>query len=310
MTKSTDGTRVMSGPTSILPKTVQVAGQQSLIKIQPQPGQAQTTVQIQGTPSTTQVQAPPSPQQRVQILKQPDGKIQVKGLMPGQFAIFLFTPLIFITEKVQGLKLNRPCPNAVCYFTGQQLVQMPDGKLHVLNTAPQPGQQVIAAGQRLAVVNSGLVPKTPTIVKAIQGTSQSPATTGNVSTTTATAGPVAAKAAQGKAQPVLLRQGGQVLQNKIIVQNTPAGQQLLVSNANLAQQLASGKVTIATINGQQVLIRNPNPPATTNVPVPPLAPQVSPVLEEVAWFSSSRLNLKKEKDFLSFWSSDISLSSL
>lgn len=81
MTKNADGARVISGPTSILPKgnTVQLAsGQQSLIKIQPQPGQAQTTVQIQGSPQTPQ-QTP----QRVQILKQPDGKIQVKGLMPG-----------------------------------------------------------------------------------------------------------------------------------------------------------------------------------------------------------------------------------
>lgn len=91
MTNKTDGTRVI-GPTSILPKasTVQIAGQagQSLIKIQPTPGQAQTTVQIQGaTPaSPVQGQSPASPQvvpQRVQILKQPDGKIQVKGLMPG-----------------------------------------------------------------------------------------------------------------------------------------------------------------------------------------------------------------------------------
>lgn len=38
-------------------------------------------------------------QQKVQILRGPDGKLQVRGLMPGQ-----------------------------------QLVQMPDGKLHVLNT--------------------------------------------------------------------------------------------------------------------------------------------------------------------------------
>lgn len=87
MTNKTDGTRVITGPTSILPKasTVQIAGQQSLIKIQPQPGQAQTTVQIQGSNPAAPAQVPSSPQmpQRVQILKQPDGKIQVKGLMPG-----------------------------------------------------------------------------------------------------------------------------------------------------------------------------------------------------------------------------------
>ena len=237
MTKNADGTRVMSGPTSILPKTTVVAGQQSLIKIQPTPGQAQTTVQIQGTASPVQVQTPTSPQQRVQILKQPDGKIQVKGLMPGQ-----------------------------------QLIQMPDGKLHVVNTASQPSQQTLA--NRLTVVNSGLVQKAPTIVRAIQGnTTQVTATTGSAPQTTAAGTPVAAKTIQAKAQPVLLRQGTQVLQKQIIVQNTAAGQQILVSNANLAQQLASGKVTIATINGQQVLVRTPNLPATSGAPVPPLAPQ-------------------------------------
>lgn len=51
---------------------------------------------ISGTPTGTVQHI----QQRVQILRGPDGKLQVRGLMPGQ-----------------------------------QLVQMPDGKLHVLNTA-------------------------------------------------------------------------------------------------------------------------------------------------------------------------------
>ncbi|KAE8752789.1 hypothetical protein FOCC_FOCC000527 [Frankliniella occidentalis] len=246
MTKNTDGaTRVISGPTSILPKanTVQLAGgQQSLIKIQPQPGQAQTTVQIQGsaTPTTTQTAASPQTPQRVQILKQPDGKIQVKGLMPGQ-----------------------------------QLVQMPDGKLHVLNTAAPPGQQITTTGQRI-IANSGLVQKTPTIVRAIQGTPQTPATPGSTATATTTTPttPSTPKTIPGKAQQVLLRPGGQLGKQQIVIQNTAAGQQLLVSNANLAQQLASGKFQLATVNGQQVLIRTPNPPVTTNTPVPPLAPQM------------------------------------
>ncbi|KAJ1519876.1 hypothetical protein ONE63_004117 [Megalurothrips usitatus] len=244
-----DGSRVISGPTSILPKagTVQIGGQQSLIKIQPQPGQAQTTVQIQGPTqiAAAQGQAPASPQtpQRVQILKQPDGKIQVKGLMPGQ-----------------------------------QLVQMPDGKLHVWNTAAQPGQQVSAAGQRIAVANSGIVQKAPTIVRAIQGTTTqataTPGTPGSPAATTTTAAvPLTPKTVQGKAQQVLLRPGpGGQMTKQIVIQNTAAGQQLLVSNPSLAQQLASGKFTLATVNGQQVLIRTPTP-QTTGAPVPPLAPQ-------------------------------------
>lgn len=106
MTKNADGARVISGPTSILPKgnTVQLAsGQQSLIKIQPQPGQAQTTVQIQGSPQTPQ-QTP----QRVQILKQPDGKIQVKGLMPGtSYTIhFLLTSFPFCFKKLDAFYLQ------------------------------------------------------------------------------------------------------------------------------------------------------------------------------------------------------------
>lgn len=38
--------------------------------------------------------------------------------------------------------------------------------------------------------------------------------------------------------------------------------QLVVSNANLAQQLATGKAQLATINGQQVLIRTAQSGAT------------------------------------------------
>lgn len=53
---------------------------------------------ILGTNTPVQVQ------QRVQILRGPDGKLQVRGLLPGQ-----------------------------------QLVQMPDGKLHVLNVSQTVG---------------------------------------------------------------------------------------------------------------------------------------------------------------------------
>lgn len=43
----------------------------------------------------------------------------------------------------------------------------------------------------------------------------------------------------------MVTQGGQLLNTN----------QIVVSNQNLAQQLASGKATLATIQGQQVLIR-------------------------------------------------------
>lgn len=59
-----------------------------------------------GTNSPVQVQ------QRVQILRGPDGKLQVRGLLPGQ-----------------------------------QLVQMPDGKLHVLNVSQTVGTTIAQGAQ-------------------------------------------------------------------------------------------------------------------------------------------------------------------
>ena len=59
-----------------------------------------TTVVQQPTPVT------PSPQQKVQIVRSADGKIQVRGLLPGQ-----------------------------------QLVQMPDGKLQIFSQPIAPQQQ-------------------------------------------------------------------------------------------------------------------------------------------------------------------------
>lgn len=151
---------------------------------------------------------------------------------------------------------------------------MPDGKLHVLNTATQPGQQSSPAGNRLAVANSGLVQKAPTIVRAIQGSPQAAVSSASATVASPTVVPVTPKTIQGKTQQILVRPGpgGQVTK-QIVIQNTGAGQQLVLSNAGLSQQLASGKFTLATVNGQQVLIRTP--PAATGAPVPPLAPQVS-----------------------------------
>ncbi|KAK7791905.1 hypothetical protein R5R35_005426 [Gryllus longicercus] len=257
MTKGADGTtRVVTGPTSILPKT---ANQQNA----------------------------PQPQQRVQILKGPDGKIQVRGLLPGQ-----------------------------------QLVQMPDGKLHVLNTAQvQPvqtqqqvaGNRVVAAGAKSPVVRAA-APATAAIAAAATTTAgaaqpatgaakgtiaapikqivASPAATTAGSTSPLKALTVQQSPTKGQ-QTVMIRQqiagtpvvqkvtaqpgtvvvsGGQVFAPGPLVVSgnqvvgaptqvmTASGQllsagQIVVSNPQLAQQLASGKAQLATIGGQQVLIR-------------------------------------------------------
>lgn len=122
---------MVSGTTSILPKTPQQQQQQPQQQQQIQPNQQS------GQQSLIKV-AVQQVQQRVQILRGPDGKLQVRGLMPGQ-----------------------------------QLVQMPDGKLHVLNTgqtiAASPSQQtstnvatnVVTTTPKIATTTNKIVATTP-----------------------------------------------------------------------------------------------------------------------------------------------------
>ncbi|XP_046429162.1 nucleosome-remodeling factor subunit NURF301 isoform X3 [Neodiprion fabricii] len=222
MTKSSDGTtRVVSGPTSILPKTTvtsqtpqsQPQQQQSLIKVT-----NQGTVQINHTNQVSAASNTPVQhvQQRVQILRGPDGKLQVRGLMPGQ-----------------------------------QLVQMPDGKLHVLNT----GQAIAATPTQTPATTSSASTTTPqSVTKSASNTSSvKPATP--VTTSATKASPTKTPTSQTQKiqaqqpatpQPQVLTPGGQVINTN----------QIVVNNAALAQQLASGKAQLATIGGHQVVIRS------------------------------------------------------
>ncbi|PNF38728.1 hypothetical protein B7P43_G14361 [Cryptotermes secundus] len=266
MTKGTDGTtRIISGhTTSILPKTAGQQGQ-SLIKIQPS--------------TQASVTAAPPTQQRVQILKGADGKIQVRGLMPGQ-----------------------------------QLVQMPDGKLHVLNTAQVQtsqiqqvaGNRVLAAGtkgtvirtttagaQQPAAVKSNAMPTkqiaiaaTPATAIQQKGTSDIPQSPTKppqqhimirqqiagaqvVQKVAAQPGTVVVSGGQVFSPGQIVVSGNQVVGSPTQVMTT-GGQllstgQLVVSGSNLAAQLASGKAQLATIGGQQVFIRTVTPGANAVV---------------------------------------------
>ncbi|XP_014598172.1 PREDICTED: nucleosome-remodeling factor subunit NURF301 isoform X1 [Polistes canadensis] len=231
MAKSADGTtKVVSGPTSILPKTSQIqsGNQQSLIKA----GSA-------GTPTGTVQHI----QQRVQILRGPDGKLQVRGLMPGQ-----------------------------------QLVQMPDGKLHVLNTA-----QAITS----TVTHTGTTSSTSTIQAKSVTANAAKVSTSNASnknspvkvaiipsqgSTSQQSQQVVQKGGKSSAVAIANVASTQSAKNAIVVANTGqivqgaqvispgsqilSGNQIVVTNANLAQQLASGKAQLTTLGGHQVVIRS------------------------------------------------------
>ncbi|XP_034937972.1 nucleosome-remodeling factor subunit NURF301 isoform X2 [Chelonus insularis] len=209
MTKSGIAPRtVVAGSTSILPKTQSLnqtnANQQSLIK-------AANTTNSPLTPV----------QQRVQILRGPDGKLQVRGLMPGQ-----------------------------------QLVQLPDGKLHVLNTS-----QTTSASPLTLTVNQS----TPT------ATSQSNVKTIVTKVTPAKGTPT--KNITPNPQSVTTPQTPKIKQQTIAIASnatavfTPSKNTFVVANpspivmnnANFAQQLAAGKVALATVGGQHVIIKGASP---------------------------------------------------
>ncbi|KAK0170901.1 hypothetical protein PV328_008686 [Microctonus aethiopoides] len=229
MTKSSDGTtRVVSGPTSILPKTGQSqspinTNQQSLIK-------------TGGTPSVPIQHV----QQRVQILRGPDGKLQVRGLMPGQ-----------------------------------QLVQMPDGKLHVLNTG-----QAIATSPATSVVNIPITSVTTktnakTVMSKLISAKATPIKNSIVQNPQTSYVPPQTPRVKATVMSVVSNStSGVTTQQKNTIVSSNAGQigvqgqvigtgaqvinanQLVTTNVNLAQQLVSGKAQLATVGGHQVIIRS------------------------------------------------------
>ncbi|XP_071445006.1 nucleosome-remodeling factor subunit NURF301 isoform X3 [Hetaerina americana] len=258
--RSPDGTTrvIHGGPTSILPKApgqagTPVAGGQSLVKIRPAGPQQQ-------------VQPGQQVPQRVHITRGPDGKIQIRGLLPGQ-----------------------------------QLLQFPDGKLHI-QTGPQVQQLLIPQAQPASSPTSQAAQQPANAGVATSAVVTRPGGLPMVTMVASTGGaPVAVKAAKSpvklgskaavpvapapaptavvSSQQVVIGQptagattsqvvlsGGQVLSAPTQLLQT-AGGQIVVSSAALAQQLASGKAQLATIGGQQVIIRSA-PPGTT-VPTSP-----------------------------------------
>ncbi|XP_050310711.1 nucleosome-remodeling factor subunit NURF301 isoform X3 [Anthonomus grandis grandis] len=266
MTKGPDGTtRVLTGPAGpSLPKQnsqqpSQQQQQPSLVKLQSGSGQQAVQQQVVtqvATPAATPTLTPSKDPQKVQIMRTPDGRITVKGLMPGQ-----------------------------------QLVQFPDGKLQVLTTtqtvaaaAPattQPKQPVVAATSSTPVKHQ--------IIKPAVSASSAVTPAGKVQLRPLNTqqqqqqqqpgqqqillSPKGQQVFKQQGQPTLQKivqgqvavGGHQVVQQQVVVGSnqvisTQGGQQVItnqivVNNPNLAQQLATGKVQVATVNGQQVLIR-------------------------------------------------------
>ena len=169
---------------------VRAGSQPVLIAASPGTPAAGTTAAAAGTPAGATAN-------KIQITRGADGKIQIRGLQPGQ-----------------------------------QLMRLSDGRFTIVQTTNVvPVQQQVAAtadGKAVAVV----------------------ATTTTAATTT--------EAAPAAAKTVVLKAG------TAIPAKAPGGQLVVAGNtANIVQQLTSGKLQLATLNGQQVLISGqaPNIPA-------------------------------------------------
>ncbi|XP_050664238.1 nucleosome-remodeling factor subunit NURF301 isoform X2 [Leptidea sinapis] len=197
---------------------------------------------------TTQKDGP----QRVQIIRAPDGKLTIKGLLPGQ-----------------------------------QLLQLPDGKLHVASAGQTglPGQVIASIPAKSTeidkndnekmtvkisqednkIISSRVTTQsqvsTPTgrhivVQPATQVVMQTPQQV-MVQSPHQMVVQAGGRAPGPRVQAVLLQ--GQLLQRAAappsVARPRPASQQILVNNSALAQQIAAGKVHLATVNGQQVLIR-------------------------------------------------------
>ncbi|XP_063359454.1 nucleosome-remodeling factor subunit NURF301 [Cydia amplana] len=224
MTKGADGTtRVVSQPisTAKTPQPIEAA-------------KANTPVQKEGP-------------QKVQIIRAPDGKLTVRGLL-----------------------------------AGQQLIQMPDGKLHVVMA----GQQGIA-GHLVAASSPAPKADTPPVENDRLVTQPKPAVEEPKPQTRVAAQQIVLQGnrqivvqptqqvvvqstprpnMQPRLQTVLVQ--GQIMQRQVAPApaprpaplppprpRAPSTQQIVVNNPVLVQQIAAGKIQLATVNGQQVLIR-------------------------------------------------------
>nr|XP_049695571.1 nucleosome-remodeling factor subunit NURF301 isoform X2 [Helicoverpa armigera] len=278
MTKGADGsTRVISQPIAGPTKSAQNDG----------------TSKSNATP---QKEGP----QKVQIIRAPDGKITVRGLL-----------------------------------AGQQLIQMPDGKLHVVMAGQQGVTgQLVAASPAPKPIESNSSPggdaKNADDARQTGRTGTAPAqqvvVQGNRQIVVQPAQQMVvqppAQVVVQPAQPVVVQAGARALAPRmqtVLLQapllprpaapraaaprpqpRPPQPQQIVVNNPVLVQQIAAGKIQLATVNGQQVLIRptgnnqaqivahiGQSPSGVSAAPVsspapaprpapPPLAPQPAP----------------------------------
>ncbi|CAK1552071.1 unnamed protein product [Leptosia nina] len=205
--------------------------------------------------------------QKVQIIRAPDGKITVKGLLPGQQLIQMADGklhvvmagqqgaaglLIAASPKVDADKNknsnDKTKPTIEETKPVQRIAVQPPPQAVGGRIVVQPAQQVVVQTSQQMIAPSQVMvqPTQQLVVQAGTGT-----------------GTGTRVVSQPRMQTVLVQ--GQLVQRAAPQPRPPPpprpstplprAQQIVVNSPALAQQLASGKVQLATVNGQQVLIR-------------------------------------------------------
>ncbi|XP_038215302.1 nucleosome-remodeling factor subunit NURF301 [Zerene cesonia] len=228
-----------------------------------------TGVKLSGeTPSKVTPQKESTPQ-KVQIIRGPDGKITVRGLLPGQQLVQMSDGKLHVMmagqQGITGqLIAASPCKSEaekcqnVSNEKNSNTANQEDTKSGTPRLTIQASQQASPAGRHIVVQPAQQVvvqTSQQVVVQPSQQLMVQPAQQIVVQAGTR-------MASQPRMQTVLvqrattqLRPASPAPRTQTPRPRTPATQQIVVNNPALVQQLAAGKIHLATVNGQQVLIR-------------------------------------------------------
>ncbi|KAJ0180501.1 hypothetical protein K1T71_003905 [Dendrolimus kikuchii] len=253
------------------------------------------TQTIPGTPKSGQndsalVKANATPQkegpQKVQVIRAPDGKITVRGLLAGQQLIQLADGKLHIVmagqqgsggQLVSTTPAPKSCESPIAPAPSSPAEAKP-AKIEearptaVTRIAAQTPQQLVVQGNRQLVLQPSpqmvVQPSQPVVLQPTQQVVVQAGARGTIQSRVPTSGGQSVQPVQS-VQTVVMQ--GQLLPRPAaVVRASPtpvaprpqpqrmrpaATQQIVVNNPALVQQIAAGKIQLATVNGQQVLIR-------------------------------------------------------
>lgn len=256
--------------------------------------------------------------QKVQIIRAPDGNITVRGLLAGQQLIKMADGKLHVVMTGQQGSRGQlvsaaspapknsenpiaPAPSSPAEPKSAKSEEM--RPTAVTRIAPQTPQQLVVQGNRQLILQSSpqmvVQQPQPVVLQPTQQMVVQAGARGTLQNRVQTSGGQPVQPIQ-PVQTVVMQ--GQLLSRPAAVVRTaptpvaprpqpqrmrpPATQQIVVNNPALVQQIAAGKIQLATVNGQQVLIRPTGNnqaqivahigPGTTATPAPALAPVPPP----------------------------------